>query len=145
MTFFGTDAASASDALATTAGADARTIPATTLAAVRVQARVCALRCMEILFRIWGGAKAAALRAAPPRSSAGVAARRPPGDATVNGSSRGGDRGSPALSHVCHERNPGSSSSPSATVVVMSLFRRSPRPETVLADAIDRDAERPPT
>lgn len=27
----------------------------------------------------------------------------------------------------------------------MSLFRRSPRPETVLADAIDRDAERPPT
>lgn len=42
------------------------------------------------------------------------------------------------------ERNPASGASRSASVVVMSLFRRRPRPEIVLADAIDRDAERPP-
>ncbi|MDQ1215197.1 putative PurR-regulated permease PerM [Microbacterium arborescens] len=49
-----------------------------------------------------------------------------------------------ALPRARLERNPASGASRSASVVVMSLFRRRPRPEIVLADAIDRDAERPP-
>ncbi|GAD35757.1 putative permease [Microbacterium sp. TS-1] len=49
-----------------------------------------------------------------------------------------------ALPRARLERNPASGAARSASVVVMSLFRRRPRPEIVLADAIDRDAERPP-